>query len=651
MINIFNQNHFIRKNINKTYFDEIFSEYEKKIDPSKLFLIEKDIEQMKRRNVLKNKTIDEIAKIPHRAQEILKKRVPIIESYIVSLLKKPISFKNNDIFIRDLKEGDNKYAKDLKALKEKWRLYVKYLVLNAVLLKTVTDKKDLKSKKEVISFKEAEKESRKERLERLKKYLVPYKKRKLADYINLYLSSIASSYDHYSQYLPPIAKQTFDIQMSGKLEGIGAQITDSADGFIEVVRIIIGGASHRQKELEAGDVILKVAQGNGSAVNMQEYSSTEALKYIRGKKGTIVKLTVRKKSGEIKVIAIERDVVTLEATYSKATILEKNNKKYGYIKLPRFYRDFNDKYAKSTHEDIKKQLDNFNKHKVEGLILDLRYNGGGSLYEAIQVGGLFLGNRPIVRVRNNSSELKVKIDSEYKEAVFKKPVVVMVNRYSASASEILAGALQDYKRAVIIGDEQTYGKGTVQTIIELDSIFPFFQAYERDFGSIKMTIQKYYRVTGVSTQTIGVKSDIILPNSTLFEPITEKRYLKYSNDTLSSLKLEAWNKNNYNLQRVIAKSKKRVKKNNIFNNINMLKSIENKQNNKKYINLNYLKAKENAENLLKMRKKYSIENKKKYFKLFKDAKQDKETKKWIEEEVNKDTYINESVKILIDMIN
>ncbi|UOQ74979.1 carboxy terminal-processing peptidase [Hymenobacter cellulosilyticus] len=298
--------------------------------------------------------------------------------------------------------------------------------------------------------------------------------------------------------------------MTGRLEGTGAQLSEK-DGQITVAYLVPGSASYRQGELKAGDVILRVAQGAAEPVAVEGLRMDKVVQMIRGKKGTEVRLTVKKPDASTKVISIIRDVVVLEETYAQSAVINDGGKKIGYILLPSFYADFNHNGGRNSAEDVKKELQKLKKENVQGVVLDLRFNGGGSLQDAAEMAGLFVANGPMVQVKSRQGAADLVSDPDPK-VQYDGPLAVLVNKYSASASEILAGAIQDYKRGVIVGNT-TYGKGTVQRIFELDDIMSPALASLKPFGSLKMTIQKYYRVTGSSTQFKGVTPDIPVPDA------------------------------------------------------------------------------------------------------------------------------------------
>jgi carboxyl-terminal processing protease len=321
-------------------------------------------------------------------------------------------------------------------------------------------------------------------------------------------------YDPHTLYMAPADKENFDIQMTGSLEGIGAVLSED-DHFIVVREVVPGGASWRQGQLAAGDLILAVAQEGKEPVDVTDMRINEVVKMIRGPKGTVVTLTVKKPDDEVELITITRDVIVIEAAYARGALLKLGSKddKVGYIYLSRFYGDTRSRRARITDrnatDDVRALLDRFSARKVSGIVLDLRGNGGGLLDHARDISGLFIETGPIVQTRFGDGDLQVLADEDAGVS-YEGSVVVLVDRFSASASEILAGALQDYKRAVIVGTGPTHGKGTVQVLLDLDRMV---RGSDKPLGVLKLTIQQYFRVNGESTQSRGVVPDIVLPDA------------------------------------------------------------------------------------------------------------------------------------------
>ena len=326
----------------------------------------------------------------------------------------------------------------------------------------------------------------------------------------MYANTIANTYDPHTEYFAPKAKEDFDYEMTGRFEGIGATLREK-DGLIYVDEIIPGSASARQGDLKKGDALLRVAQGPAEPVSIEGWRTAKAVTLIRGKKGSEVRLTVKKPDGSTKIIPIIRDVVVVDEKYAQSSVITDKGQKIGYLRLPGFYADFNDNGGRSSSDDVKKELAKLNAEGVKGVIMDLRFNGGGSLTDAVSMAGLFMESGPMVQVRDGQGRTQVLTDNDPR-VQYSGPLVLLVNKYSASASEILAAAIQDYKRGVIMGSTSTYGKGTVQRIFDLDDALPAELNSIKPIGSLKLTTQKFYRVNGGSTQFKGVVSDIVVPD-------------------------------------------------------------------------------------------------------------------------------------------
>jgi len=409
------------------------------------------------------------------SSELMNKRLGQIEKHVEELLKKPLNYTKKDSLETDPKKRS--FLKTEKDLYAHWERLMKYEVLGRIVdLREeqnglATDDKGKKKKPKTekkLSEKEIEKEARDKVAKSYKKIFSRLANEKRSDKLDKFYNSVTKVFDPHTNYLVPEEKEDFDIDMSGKLEGIGAILREE-NSYIKVERIVPGSASWKTKELEAEDIILKVGQGKDEPVDVVDMSLRDAVKLIRGKKGTEVRLTIKKPNGLIKVVPIVRDVVEIEESYAKGVLLElaPNKTKIGYITIPKFYRDFNDRNGRNVTDDTRKEIERLNKEGAEGLILDLRNNGGGALEDARMISGLFIEKGPIVQVKAHTGAVDVLADTDPK-IDFKKPVVVLINRFSASASEIVAAALQDYDRAVIVGGEFSHGKGTVQAVVDLD---------------------------------------------------------------------------------------------------------------------------------------------------------------------------------------
>ncbi len=459
------------------------------------------------------------------------------------------------------------FAENMPELKERWRKLLKAQVISQFL--DLEEEQTKPKDKDKVGKKKNEEELWQEALTKVSKRNKTFFQRlhqeTLQDHYDRFFNCVARAFDPHTNYIPPAGKEQFDISMRGSLEGIGALLRED-DGFIKVIRIIPGSASAKQGTLKAEDIILQVAQEGEEPVDITDMRLRDAVRLIRGPKGKAVSLTVKKIDGGSQIIKIIRDVVQIEETFVKSTIIESvGGRRTGYIYIPTFYRDFegirNGSKGRNSTDDTLKELVQLKKENVDGIVLDLRDDGGGALVDAVDIAGLFIKSGPVVQVKNSFGDKKILSDTDEKE-YYNGPLVVLVNKFSASASEIVAAALQDYRRAVIVGGKHTHGKGTVQTIIDLNENIPLLHMskYE-DLGALKVMIQKFYRVNGSSTQYKGVEPDIFLPN--LFEHIKSgERYLDYSLpwDSIEPVKFTPWNEKPFNFEALRRLSRERVEK-------------------------------------------------------------------------------------------
>lgn len=504
--------HYSPYKLDDQFSEMVFNNVLKNLDDDKHFFTQGDIDKL---SIFK-KSIDDQLKVGRydfldSAWSILMLRLNTIEPMIDKELSKPLNYKSNKNYV--VSEKVLKYQPNVAALEQDWKNWLQYQTIDR-LYRKIEDQENIKQKKDsavikILPFDTLEFKARNETLKFCKEWFKRWRKMDQKDKISLYANCITEVYDPHSNYFPPEDKANFDISMTGKLEGIGATLSEK-DGYVKVERIVPGSASARQGELKAGDLILKVAQGSADAVDIVDMKLDDAIQLIRGKKGTEVRLTVKKPDGTIHVIPIIREVVVIEESYARSAIVSFKGKRFGLIQLPSFYADFAAQgRGRHSSEDIRIEVEKLKMEKVDGIVLDLRNNGGGSLADAIDMSGLFIEEGPIVQVKDPSQRIQQAPDPD-PEIQYSGPLVVLTNTYSASASEILAAALQDYQRAIIVGTNTTFGKGTVQTMMPLPSgkspIFP------KGYGEVKVTIQKFYRINGGTTQLHGVVPDVILPD-------------------------------------------------------------------------------------------------------------------------------------------
>lgn len=569
--------HLANKSIDDKLSKEAFKLYLERVDYGKQFLTESDVATLRK---FETQMDDQLQAgkltIVDVTTQIMNQRLPQVETWINELLAKPLDYAKKESLETDAEK--RKYSKNEKELRELWGKVLKYDVMSRLAdlkeerdqdpaKKAEEDKKPKNKKKKSAADGEdlkkmddvaLEAKARKKTAESFKKILQRLKDEKKNDKLDKFYNSIARVFDPHTNYLIPEEKEDFDIDMSGKLEGIGAILREEGS-YIKVERIVPGSASWKTKELDAEDTILKVAQGREEPVDVVDMPLRDAVKLIRGKKGSEVRLTVKKPNGLVKTVAIVRDVVEIEDSYVKGTIIEnvKTKTKVGYINVPKFYRDFNDRSGRNCTVDVQKELVRMKREKVQGLILDLRNNGGGALEDARMISGLFIEKGPIVQVKASTGSVEILADQD-STVEFDKPMIVLINRFSASASEIVAAALQDYGRAIVVGGEFSHGKGTVQLVVDLDNyVSPSMKTYS-PLGALKITIQKFYRINGSSTQYKGVTPDIILPDPYAHLESGEQ-FLKHSIPwaKVKPVSFKAWTPK-YSVSNVTAKSQKRV---------------------------------------------------------------------------------------------
>jgi carboxyl-terminal processing protease len=497
---IFSNYHYRKQTINDSLSYLIFDEYLKNLDNNKLYFLASDIESFNQyRDQFDNFVIEGKLEIPFQIFNLYKKRVDERIRFVNKLLSNEFDFTINEVYKPD--RTDASWANSKAELDELWRLRVKNDALNLIL-----SGKEWKSSAELLL----------KRYHNFHKIILQYE---AEDIFSLFMNAFTRTYDPHSDYFSPAASTNFNIAMKLSLEGIGATLRSENDYTI-VASIVPGGPANKSGLLQEEDKIVGVAQGDdGEFVDIIGWRLDDAIQLIRGKKGTVVRLQVLKAKDNIgsapTEIRLIRDEVRLEEQAAKSEILNINENgtsfKLGVVKLPSFYTDFEGQRTgkpnyRSTTRDVREILEKFKQEKVDGVIIDLRNNGGGSLQEAISLTGLFIKNGPVVQVKNSGNFVEINKDPD-PSIVYDGPLAVLINRFSASASEIFSAAIQDYGRGVILG-ENTYGKGTVQNLIDLNKTIP---VKERNLGQVKLTIAKFYRIDGGSTQNKGVKPDIEFP--------------------------------------------------------------------------------------------------------------------------------------------
>lgn len=520
---VLERGHYSPKDMNDDFSKEVYEDFLEQLDPLKRYFLQSDLDEFAQ---YKDKIDDQLKETDltffNVVYDRLIMRMGEAKEIYANILEKPFNYNTAESINVDYENLT--YAKNKKELKERWRKQLKFSTLGTYDDK-ITEQNKTKARDdkpedfEEKSLATLEKEAREASKRSFDEYFDIIDDLERKDWFTMFINSVVEEFDPHTFYFAPQDKDKFDQSMSGKFEGIGARLQKKMD-HIKVTELISGGPAWKGKLLEVGDEIQKVRQeGEKEATSIVGMRIGDAVKLIKGPKGTKVFLTIKSVDGSIKEVEIERDVVELEETYAKSSLIQKGNHKYGIINLPKFYIDFEQVDNRNAASDVAKEIDRLKKEGMEGLVLDLRDNGGGSLRTVVEMAGLFIKEGPIVQVKSTNSRKDVLRDND-ESIQWDGPLVILVNELSASASEILAAAMQDYKRAIIIGSKQTYGKGTVQNVYDLNQSLR--NSTFGDVGALKITTQKYYRINGGSTQLEGVKSDVVVPDRYSFIDVGEK---------------------------------------------------------------------------------------------------------------------------------
>jgi len=555
--------HYSPRNIDDAFSKEVFNAYFKALDPEKNTFLQSDLDSLSNYST----TIDDeihgatIAFQP-AVSRIYAQRIVETKAIFNQVMDQPFDFNKDDSVL--LNTDKMTYPKDEADRAKRWEMLLKYRTIERY-ASLLEEREKNKGKEKFIvkndSTLEAEsrayiKKSYKKRLESFEKTFTKEKQ------FELFLNAITGLMDPHTDYLAPIEKRSFTEQMSGVIYGIGAQLTQDDFG-IRIASIQPGGPAWKSGQIVVNDVIVKIAQGSDEPVDVSGYETTDAVKLIRGNLGTEVRLTFRKPDGTFKLVSLIREKIVLDEGYARSVVIQNGEDKYGYILLPDFYADFEREDGHRCSEDVAAEIKKLKAENVKGIVIDVRFNGGGSLYEVVQMAGLFIDKGPVVQIRNKEGRSQTLYD-ETPGILYDGPLVVMANEFSASASEIFAGAIQDYKRGIVVGSSSTYGKGTVQRNVAfgkpLDSL-----GIQTEYGAVKLTFQKFYRITGSSTQKKGVVPDVILPD--------EYEYLKYrEKDNASALSWDEMERarymvwpNNAQLAQVVQSTNSQIKNDTALN--------------------------------------------------------------------------------------
>ena len=653
---VIEKGHYNPAVIDDAFSKGVYKDYIAALDPSKRFFLQSDINEFSKFEIeLDDQLINKDLTFFNLTYDRLMLRMEESKKIFKDVLSKPFDYTIEEDFNVDYDKVP--YSKNTTELKDKWRKQIKLSTLSSLIDKQkIEEDKKLKDPEYVVkTFEAVEVETRESSLNSLNESFGFMNELKRDDWFTLYINSIMSRFDPHTSYFAPEDKERFDVSMSGKLEGIGARLQKKND-YTEISELISGGPAWRGKQLEAGDLIMKVAQGNGVAVDVVGMRLDDVVKKIKGPKGSEVRITVKKVDGTIQIISIIRDIVEIEETYAKSSVVEKNGVKYGVIYLPKFYIDFENKDGRDAGKDIALEVDRLKKANVKGIILDVRDDGGGSLSTVVDIAGLFIEQGPIVQIKSAGKKKEILYDTD-KKIEWDGPLVIMVNGFSASASEILAAAIQDYKRGIIIGSKQTYGKGTVQNVIDLNQFVRNSTA--GDLGALKTTTQKFYRINGGSTQLDGVSSDIVMPDRYAYLKMGERDEENAMPwDKIDPAQYSVW-KDNAKFDQAVMNSKKRIEQNIQFQLIEEnAKWIDSRSGDNIYsLNIDKFKVAQNqVENVAKKYKPIvDYKNNLKFTSLpyelegiSKDPALKEKRERW-HESLAKDIYVEEALNVLGDL--
>ncbi|MEE3034235.1 MAG: carboxy terminal-processing peptidase [Bacteroidota bacterium] len=516
---VLERGHYNPREIDDNFSQNVFKNYIKGLDNQRRFFLQSDIDNF---GSYKYQIDDLIGKSDisffNVTIEKFFQRINQVKSFYKELLMNPFDFNKKEFISLDF---DNlPYARTLNDLKKRWRMRFKLSALQIYYDKKQEEnnKKEKDSTYEMKSNMTLEQEARKSITESIDVFFENVSQMERKDWFTVFVNSIALEFDPHTTYYAPDEKDRFDTRISGKFEGIGARLQRKNEQ-VHVIEIIPGGPVWRDDLLEVGEIILKVAQKNEEPIEIGNMRLDDAVNLIKGPKGTKVYLTVKRIDGIIEEVEITRDIVELEESYAKSSLIMKKDKIYGLIELPQFYVDFEDYSNRNAANDVKKEIKQLKEKNVQGIIIDLRNNGGGSLKTVVDITGYFIKDGPVVQVKSTGGRKEILRDND-SSIIWDGPLVILVNEFSASASEILAAALQDYKRAIVLGSKQTFGKGTVQNMVDLNRIIS--GSTYGDLGAVKLTTDKFYRINGGSTQLEGVKSDVVILDRYSYIDLGEK---------------------------------------------------------------------------------------------------------------------------------
>ena len=655
---VLDEAHYLDVEIDDNFSEKVYNTFLENLDPYKRYFISSDINEFSKYKY----EIDDYFKSPNSdffelVYNRYSKRVSESKLIYEEILSSPFDFSKDEIF--NLDTDKITYVENKIQLSERWRKILKIYLIENFHDEIEDDKTKYNDDNsfKIRSHDAIQKTLRKDLLQTMDdSYRFLQEELQRQDWFSVYINSFVSQYDPNTSYLDPETRERFDVDMSGNYAGIGARLQKKIDK-VEITEVISGGPAWRENNLEKGDIILKVRQENQEEpVSILGMRLSEAVKLIKGEKGTKVYLTIKKVNGNISEISVKRDIVILEETYIKSSIVKKNNDNYGIINIPKFYIDFDNQDNRDAAKDLKIEVNRLKSEGVSGLVIDLRNNGGGSLKTVVDMAGLFIKSGPVVQVKYSDKEKQILSDKD-RSIIWEGPLVILVNEGSASASEILAAAMQDYKRAIIIGGNQTWGKGTVQNIFPLNRMVR--GNTNGDLGALRYTTQKYYRINGGSVQLEGVKSDINVPYRYKYLDFGErdsKNPLQW--DEIDKADYILW-ESNFNFDIAIQKSNERMSNNEylrlVDDNAMWIKNIRDN----KLVNLNYQVYKNELEENSKKSEKFNVLDEYSSNYKFKSLQYEIDLinndsvlgikrRRW-HKSLNKDIYIDEALNVLSDL--
>lgn len=672
------QGHYSPKKIDDSFSAQILGSFVKNLDEDKSIFLKTDIDSFQRYN---HAIDDEIhgARLEsfYFISESYSRRLKEAAAYYNDILSKPFDFTKDENIVMD--NDKLQFPKNIDARKEVWRKRLKYLVLTryADLLddrernknKKVRDIADTttdKSLKADVKFvykadTTLERESRDQVRKQIGRYFTTLQNHNTTDELfSEFVNTIATEMDPHTSYFAPIESRGFNEMMSGKFYGIGAQLKDE-ESKIKIASLITGGPAWKSGEMSVNDEIIKIAQGNSEPVDVTGYAVPDAVKLIRGSEsGTEVRLTIRKADGSIKVVSLKRDEIKLDDTFAKSAIINGEHK-IGYIYLPEFYMDFENPNGARCSDDVAKEILKLKAENVDGIVMDLRSNGGGSLPEVVKMVGLFIEDGPVCQVKGRENVQPQQLKDRDKNVLYTGPLTVMVDEYSASASEIFAAAIQDYKRGIIVGSSSTYGKGTVQRTIPLnpESEYQLGTKKAEDLGTVKLTLQKFYRINGGATQLKGVTPDIVIPDRYELSKTRERdNPTALSWDEITKADYKPW-VSTYSTDAVVAASNQQIQSSPTFSNIKKQIDWIYKENDKDYpLNLSKYTAEQKElkvaykelDSLYKLTKELTVKNIDTDLSNYTSDKEKTKKNKDFLNRIKTDVYIDETVKVINNMI-